>query len=200
MPDISQYSEEESLILQLKNGDGRAFEKIYRLYANRLYGNLLKLIKSETICQEILQDVFLKVWDSRKKIDTEKSFRSFLFKIGENKVFDYYRKAARDKRKQAEFISNALAACDSADDAIFAEEKSAILQKAIDALPAQRQQVFRLCKLEGKSYKEVSEQLGISVSTISDHIVKATKSIRDYFENNEQALMSLVMFTFLASK
>jgi len=200
LPDISQYSEEESLILQLKNGDGRAFEKIYRLYANRLYGNLLKLIKSETICQEILQDVFLKVWDSRKKIDTEKSFRSFLFKIGENKVFDYYRKAARDKRKQAEFISNALAACDSADDAIFAEEKSAILQKAIDALPAQRQQVFRLCKLEGKSYKEVSEQLGISVSTISDHIVKATKSIRDYFENNEQALMSLVMFTFLASK
>lgn len=200
MHDNSPYMDEKSLLAQIGRGDEQAFEKIYQTYAGRLYGNLLKLVKSESIAQEILQDVFLKIWDSRTTIDTEKSFRSFLFKIAENKVFDYYRKAARDKKKQAEFIANALAGYDPGDETIFAEEKSAILQKAIESLPAQRQQVFRLCKLEGKSYKEVSEQLGISVSTISDHIVKATKSIRDYFENNEQALMSLIAFAFLAGK
>ena len=62
------------------------------------------------------------------------------------------------------------------------DDNLAILQKAIEGLPPQRQQVFRLCKLEGKSYKDVSTLLGISVSTISDHIVKGTKSIRDYFD------------------
>ena len=65
----------------------------------------------------------------------------------------------------------------------WGEENLAILQKAVEELPPQRQQVFRLCKLEGKSYKEASEVLGISASTISDHIVKATKTIRDYFRN-----------------
>ena len=69
------------------------------------------------------------------------------------------------------------------------DEKSVLLQNAINKLPPQRQQVFRLCKLEGKSYKEVSELLGISLSTISDHIVKATKSIRNDLESINNAVL-----------
>ena len=72
------------------------------------------------------------------------------------------------------------------------EEKLAILQKAIDSLPPQRQQVYRLCKLDGKTYKEVSDLLGISVSTISDHIVKGTKTVREYFEKNNPSLLAFI--------
>jgi RNA polymerase sigma-70 factor (ECF subfamily) len=194
----SPYDEKELLLLLL-NGSEQAFEKIYKLYSTRLYGNLLKLVKSEAEAQEILQDVFLKIWDNRQRIDIDKSFRSYLFKIAENKVYDFFRKAARDKKREAQLISLATNDYIAAEELFMAEEKSAILQRAIDSLPPQRQQVFRLCKLEGKSYKQVSELLGISVSTISDHIVKATKSIRDYFENNEQALFSLFVIAFWAS-
>ena len=77
------------------------------------------------------------------------------------------------------------------------EEKSALLQNAVATLPAQRQQVFRLVKLERRSYKEVSEMLGISMSTISDHIVKATKSIRVQLGNINSTLLSLMIILWI---
>lgn len=196
---MTSSSDEKELLLLLLKGNEQAFEKIYQLYSTRLYGNLLKLVKSETEAQEILQDVFLKIWENRQRIDREKSFRSYLFKIAENKVYDFFRKVARDKKRAAQLIALATNEYVPVGELLQSDEKTAMLEKAIDALPPQRQQVFKLCKLEGKSYKEVSELLGISVSTISDHIVKATKSIRDYFENNDQALLSLFIVAFWAS-
>ena len=131
------------------NGSEQAFEKIYQLYSTRLYGNLLKLVKSETEAQEILQDVFLKIWENRQRIDREKSFRSYLFKIAENKVYDFFRKVARDKKRAAQLIALATNEYVPVGELLQSDEKTAMLEKAIDALPPQRQQVFRLCKLEG---------------------------------------------------
>lgn len=190
MTDLSAY-DEKGLLLQLKQGSEHAFEKIYTLYSARLYGNLLKLVKLEEEAKEILQDVFLKIWKEREHIDTEKSFRSYLFKIAENKVYDFFRKAARDKKKEVALMAIASPGYELAEEFLLTDQNAAILREAIESLPPQRQQVFRLCKLEGKSYKEVSELLGISTSTVSDHIVKATKSVREYFENHGQRLLNI---------
>src|SRR5215213_1242421 len=89
------FQEERDLLLMLRKGNEEAFEKIYQLYSPRLFGRLLKLVKSDAQAQEILQDVFLKLWEYRRSVDPEKSFHSFLFKIAENKVYDFFRKAAR---------------------------------------------------------------------------------------------------------
>lgn len=185
--------EEKDILLSLLEGNEQAFDKIYHLYSPRLFGKLMKLVKSETQAQEILQDVFLKIWEYRKSIDPEKSFRSFLFKIAENKVYDFFRKAVRDKKIESQLIALSTVNYNIVEEFRSDDEHLALLQKAIEFLPPQRQQVFRLCKLENKSYKEVSEILGISVSTISDHIVKATKAIRDYFEKNHHAMIAVVM-------
>jgi len=87
---LNSTQQEKDLLIELIYGNELAFEKIYRLYSPRLFGKLLKLVKSESQAQEILQDVFLKLWEHRKSIDPEKSFRSFLFKIAENKVYDFF--------------------------------------------------------------------------------------------------------------
>ena len=195
---MTSQNNEKEILLELLKGSEQAFEKIYKIYSGRLYGSLLKLVKSESEAQEILQDVFLKIWDNRQNIDVEKSFRSYLFKIAENKVYDFFRKAARDKKKEAELMAIASSESLPDEDLLLSDENATILQKAIESLPAQRQQVFRLCKLEGKSYKEVSELLGISVSTISDHIVKATKAIRSYFDN-EKGLLTLFIISCWAN-
>jgi len=196
---VTSLYDEKELLLQLLQGSEQAFERVYKIYSARLYGNLLKLVKSESEAQEILQDVFLKVWDNRQNIDIEKSFRSWLFKIAENKVYDFFRKVARDKKKKAQLLTIASSEYAPVEELLLTDENAAILQKAIESLPPQRQQVFRLCKLDGKSYKEVSELLGISVSTISDHIVKATKAIRSYFEDNAQAFLALFVISFWAN-
>ena len=77
---------EKEILTWLIEGDELAFQKIYRLYSPGLYGHLLRLVKSVPQTEEILQDVFLKVWEYRASIDPEKSFRAFLFKIAENKI------------------------------------------------------------------------------------------------------------------
>jgi RNA polymerase sigma-70 factor (ECF subfamily) len=195
MHEAAIYNEKE-LLAQLLLGNQQAFEIIYNQYSARLYGNLLKMVKSDAEAQEILQDVFLKVWTNRQQIDIEQSFRAYLFKIVENKVYDFFRKAARDKKRAAHLMATASAGYMHIEEMLLTKENASLLGKAIESLPPQRQQIFRLCKLEDKSYKEVSELLGISVSTISDHIVKATKSIRLYFENNEEALMGLFIISF----
>ncbi len=182
------------MLLLLKKSDEAAFKKIYELYSSRLSGYLLKLLKSETLVQEVLQDVFLKTWHNRQNIDTEKSFRSYLFRIAENLVYDLFRKAARDKKLKAEIISNASEYCEHVEEQMFAKENLHLLQNAVDALPPQRRQVFRLCKMEGKSYDEVNKLLGISTSTISDHIVKATKFLRAYLDINQ--IFVILIFAF----
>ena len=85
-------NEEKNILSELLEGNEHAFEQIYRLYSPRLFGRLMKLVKSEAQAEEILQEVFLKIWEHRNFIDPEKSFRSFLFKIAENKVYDFFEK------------------------------------------------------------------------------------------------------------
>jgi len=194
---LNLSQQEKNTLIELREGNERAFEKIYQLYSARLFGKLIKLVKSEWHAREILQEVFLKLWEHRKSIDPEKSFRSFLFKIAENKVYDFFRKVARDKNMASQLIALSTTNYNSFNLVDSDDEHLAILHKAIEALPLQRQLVFRLCKLEGKSYKEVSDSLGISISTISDHIVKGTKSIRDYFEKNNNSNLALLLILFI---
>jgi RNA polymerase sigma-70 factor (ECF subfamily) len=167
-------------ILALKNGDVEAFRLIYQHFAPRLYGNLLRLVKSEEIARELLQDIFLKIWEKHELIDPEKSLRAYLFQIAENQAYDFYRKAARNKKLQVKLTMAAIDTYSHVEETLISKEYHSLIQKAIDALPPRRQQIFRLCKIDGKSYEEVSLQLGISTSTIGDHIVKATRFIQKY--------------------
>ena len=99
-------SDEKEWLLLLKQGNEQAFEEIYNLYSSRLFGNIYRMVKSESTTQEILQDTFLKIWYNRASIDLDKSFRSYLFRIAENKVYDFFRKTTRDKKIRAQFQKN----------------------------------------------------------------------------------------------
>ncbi len=187
------YNEQE-LILLLQKGDESAFEKIYAQYSQRLLGALIKLVKSENLACELLQDVFIRVWNNREQIDPAKSFKSYLFRIAENLAYDLFRKIARDKRLQAELIARTCSSYNHVEEDLSNKENTQALQHLIIALPPQRRKIFSLVKLEGKTYAEVSELLNISPSTINDHVVKATKFIREQMCNNEASAISPLIF------
>jgi RNA polymerase sigma-70 factor (family 1) len=170
--------DEKILLFQLKVGEEKAFEQLYHLYSLRLYGFLLKLVKDEEIAQDLLQDVFIKIWNKRETIDPEKTFRSYLFRIAENNVIDFFRKAACDKKLQSKLTAACTEIYSHIEETIYSREHTSMLNQAVNQLPPQCRLVFTLCKLEGKSYKEVSQILGISVATISNHLQKASRSIR----------------------
>lgn len=181
------------LIQQLQQGSERAFTILYDKFSKQLYRNVLRLVKDEFIAQELLQDLFLKIWENRQSIKIEGSFKSFLFKVAENLVFMYFRKVAKDSRLIENLIRANIEFDINAEEIIISRQDQELLYAAIANLPPQRKQVYTLCKLEGKSYEEVSKELGISTSTISDHIVKANKTVKQFLQlNNGIALLFIV--------
>jgi len=155
-------------------------------------------LKSEDLACEVLQDVFVKVWNNRKNIDPAQSFRSYLFRIAENCVHDFFRKAARDKKLQEALIRNTCKDYNPVEDTVYMKERNRLLREAIEALPPKRRQIFQSVKIEGRSYEEVSHMLHVSVSTINDHIVKATKSIREDLERYHITVVG-ILFLYLVS-
>lgn len=188
---------EEELIGLLKAGDERAFSVIYDRYKERLAGNLYKLLKSEELTKEILQDLFLKIWDTREQLDPGKSFRSYLFKIGGNMVNDYYRRAARDRNMRDKMILASTELYSHIEEQLFTKENAEMLQRAVDQMPPQRRQVFTLCKLEGKSYKEVEQIMGINAKTINSHLFQANKFLKQYFTPKSGTAMAMVLGAIL---
>ncbi|SEM74636.1 RNA polymerase sigma factor [Mucilaginibacter sp. P25] len=181
------------LVIAIKNGDEIAFEKFYDIHSRNLYSRILRIIKDEEIVQEILQDVFLKIWTKRDTLDPEKPIKAYLFKIAENLVYKHFRKIAQDQRLIEQLIENNIDYVLPVEDKIIESETKILINKAIESLPPQRKIVFTLCRLEEKSYKEVSELLGISVYTINDHLVKANKSIKQYFLANQHLALLVII-------
>lgn len=187
-------SEDRNIIL-LKSGNSQALTLVYDQYSPHLYAKILSMVKDADIAQELLQDVFLKVWHNRERIDPSQSFQAWIFTIAVNIVYDYYRKLSRDTKIQQEMMQNFTAMYYANDDYII-DERRDLLNKALVKLPPQRLLVFKMCKIEGLSYQEVAEKLNISTSTVSNHLVKATKAIKDHIFNSPEILLLLISYRF----
>ena len=169
---------EDELFSHVKAGDKNAFEQLYRDHSGGIYCNLRKLTRDDELARELLQDVFLKVWEKKAAFKPDKPFRFYLFRMAKNSVADFYRKVKRDKQLLQNLQLFASEITHQPIESVAAGTEEEQLLRVIETLPPQRRKVFILCKLEGKSYEEVSHLLGITTSTIGDHIVKGTKYIK----------------------
>lgn len=177
---LDSFYNEQELLIRLKAGDKAAFTRLYELHSRSLYLNLLKLLKSELAAEEILQDIFLIVWEKRETIAINSSIKSYMFRIAVNKTHDFFRTLKRDRKLNDHIRVLSSGKCAEQVDKIPEGEDAMLLNIAMESLSIRRKEVFYLCKIQGKSYQEVSQLLGISTSTINDHIVKATHTIRDF--------------------
>lgn len=167
---------ENEKLTQLSSGCEIAFGAIYNHYSPCLYKKITHIIKDEIIAQEIVQEVFIIVWEKRASIDTSKCFSAYLSCIVTNKCYDYFRRCSKERKLTSKL--NEHAEYLSIEEKLINKENSLLLTKVIQLLPPKRRLIFSLCKLEGKTYDDVSQQLGVSSSTISDHIVKANQFIK----------------------
>lgn len=190
---ISEEVKYNFLIDQLRQGCHLAFTQLYHQYNKQLYRSILYLVKDEDIAEEILQDLFLKIWIIREDLDPEKSFKSFLYQVGINMVYKYFREVAKDQRLVDQLKIKFTELDTFAEEVIINKENLNLLNSAIESLPPKRKQIFILCKIEGKSYEEVSLQLGISTGTIQSQIVKANKVVKAFFIANHDLLLVLMV-------
>lgn len=196
VPDVHT---EKALLIALKNSDQAAFEQLYHRYKRPIYYNLHKLVHLREVAEELTQDTFLKVWQQRRILDVEKSFQAFLRRIAGNLAVDFYRRAAQDKKLREHLLNFATEHYDPVEIHMNLRENHTAIHVAMEKLPPRRREVFALCKLEGKSYAEAAQLLGISAGTVNDHIVKATKFLREELLRNNPdfcRLLLLIAFSF----
>lgn len=188
---------QKSLIIRLKQGDEQAFNDLYSAYSKPMYLKILKMVKSKDITDELVQELFIKIWDNRSKIDTEKSFQSFIYTIAQNMVYNYFRKVASDNNLIESLLLRNTYHELNAEELLLKKESALLLQQAIDQLSPQRRQAFNLCKIEGKSYEEASQLMGVSVATINSHITQSLQVIRAYILKHQDKTL-LVIGLYLA--
>lgn len=171
-------SEESEILFRLKAGDHRAFEEIYHTYKRPLIGNMLRMLRSPELVEEQVQELFLRIWNGRATIDPSKPFKAYLFRIAANMTKNVFRKMAYDKQMRSTLLPIEQQVYSHIEEQITSNESKQFLDYLLEKLPPQRRMVFTLCKLEGKSYREVGEMLNISENTVNDHIRKANVTLR----------------------
>lgn len=187
------------LLLQLKQGDEAAFNTLYLTYSKQLYKKINRLVKNEFVADELLQDLFLKVWEKKAAIRPEESFAAFLYTVANNLVFDYFRKISKDKRLHARLLINAVDYYLHTEEALIGKETSGMIKEAIAGLSESRRKVFLLCKIEGKSYQEAAAILGISIATVNSHMVNSIRFIKEHLYKNQDISALIIISAVLSA-
>jgi len=160
-----------------------------------LYRKILQVVKDGAVAEELLQDLFLKLWQKRNTINPDLSFNAYVYTIVNNLVYDYLRKVSHDKRLIARLILDSVDHYLHSEEQLSAKETSKAIQEAISKLTQQQQQVFTLCKIEGKSYEEAGRILGISTATVNSHIVNSKRYIKAYLEKNLELTLTIIILS-----
>ncbi len=197
------YNIEQDYLLQneVSKGDQQAFTVLFDRYHNRLFHFILNLVKSREVAEELVMDVFLKLWLSRDMIGSIENFDGFLFKIAYNKSIDFFRAASKDKTiTEIIWERIEIPAQSYADAPLLMQEYENKLREAIDMLPPQRRKVFDMSRDEGLSHSKIADTLGISKNTVANTIVEAKQFIKSYLEKHYGLAGLVVLIAYLLTE
>lgn len=180
---MTETKSNKDLLMLLKKGDVIAFDNIYAIYSKRLYGFVLRYVKQKEDAEGIVQEVFIKIWETRNKIDIYSSFDSFIFTIAYNTTINLLRKRIsehkyHDRLKSVQQITEA----DEIIDEIYFKEINTQLQLLLDKLTPRQKEIFQLSRDKGLTHEEIAKKLDISVNTVKNHMVSTLAFIKSHID------------------
>ena len=159
-------------------GDERSFEMLYKMFSNRVCFLSRKYFLSDEEAEEVVQEVFLKVWKHRRQIDSEKSFPAYIKKITNNSLSNRLQRKVVERKFQQPLLAQQPVGLNATQQAVEFQELQQNLERSISSLPPKRKEIFRLSREKGLSSKEISAKLGISKRTVDDHLTKSLQFLR----------------------
>ena len=196
MDKVFTISDTEDIIHRLKKNEEPAIDELYAYFYPRLYRFSKSILKIEHEIDDVIQEVFVKIWLNRHKIGKAETFNSFIFTITKNEVLNLIRSKVKDRTFRDELFKRSVAKEYHDQDNIEFNEIKACIDKSIAGLPERRSLVFNLSRNEGLSNKEIAKQLNISEKTVEDHITHALKSVRGSMKEMEFIFL-LYFYLFL---
>lgn len=185
---------DQELISKLKKGSEKAFTVLYEKYWSKVYHFSRIYLTSESEIEEVVQEVFVKVWEARQFLREEDSFQGFLFILTRNLIFNQFRRSFNENAYKLTVLSSAVKHYDIESEINTADLED-FLKRMIRELPPRQQEVFNLSRNEHLTYKEIAAELGISEKTVERHINEALKFLRKNL--NLYLIFSLNLSIFL---
>ncbi|WP_448701137.1 RNA polymerase sigma-70 factor [Mucilaginibacter sp. AW1-3] len=187
---------EHDLLTGVASGDENAFRQLFTLYHHRLGAYIYNLTDSMELAEEIVQDVFLKIWINRDVLANIKSFKAYLFVVSKNHALNCLRKVARERSHATEWDDNVVNAIAVEEDEQY-NRYDGLLDKAINNLPPQQKKVYMLSRQQHLKYKEIAAKLNISAETVKKHLQVSIASITSYVQANiDLAALLVTAFYF----
>jgi RNA polymerase sigma-70 factor (ECF subfamily) len=171
--DPKDYVQDQQLIKNLQKGDLAAFDTLFYFFEPRLYAFSMKLTNSTEDSKEVVQEVFLKIWEKREWIDPTKNFGSLLFTVAKNLIYNKAKHQAYAFAYREYLSLNANPLDNSTENLLNYNELDSLILAACNQLPPVRREVFRLSRIEGLSNNEIAVKLETSTSNVKNHIYKA---------------------------
>lgn len=186
---------ENQLVGRLKKDDVAAFDSLFNTYGTKLFAFAQKYLKSESESEELVQDVFVKIWENRKNLKTDLSFKSYLFTIALNQIRKHFNKRATalEYLQQVQGVETELD-----NHVVEAIDYASVLKRIeeiVEQFPERKKQIFQKSRSEGKSSKEIAAELGIAIGTVDNQISEALRIIRETLKKEDLAfLLFLALF------
>ncbi|SEW49823.1 RNA polymerase sigma factor [Chitinophaga arvensicola] len=199
MSSDSDYIEND-LLRRIADGDEVAFTELYNRYWKKVYTYLLRMTKSHEIAEELLYDIFTKLWTGRELITDIRNMDAFLSKVAYNKAISFFRYTAT-QRKMQELVAGQMADLyveDTADKLLDGEARQ-LLQEAIRQLSPQRKLVFTLSREQGLTHEQIARQLNLSTQTVKKTMSHALQSIREFLHKRGLE-SSLLLYFYLETR
>jgi RNA polymerase sigma-70 factor (family 1) len=190
---LNSNSDQSKLLYELSQGNELAFTKLYNEYKNVVFSTALKITKSRMLAEEVVQDVFLKIWQNHKNLAEITNIENYLFIISRNHIFDMIKKIARDTSLVVDSNYKNTSTNDT-EDAIKDDQYNIILNQIVDQLPPQQQKIYKMAKWDGLSHQKIGEDLGISTETVKKHMAQALKFVRTKISPYMNMFMTLFLF------
>jgi RNA polymerase sigma-70 factor (ECF subfamily) len=168
------------LISRVAQGDKDAFTLLFHAYKDKLFSFVHDITGSTAKAEDIVQEVFLKIWEKQHHLSQIDNFNAYLFRMCRNYAIDQFRKLNREILLHSSLLQQDNISMAGADEAVLQKELRQKLQEAVDQLPPQQKRVFILHKEKGFKLLEIAEELDLSVSTVQNHLFRAVGNIRHY--------------------
>ncbi|MFA5327469.1 MAG: RNA polymerase sigma-70 factor [Prolixibacteraceae bacterium] len=188
---------DEALVKRFANGDMKAFDSIYTVFNSRLQNFIFTLIKTETETEDLVHEVFVKVWENKDKLKSYASFDAYLFTIAYNTTISFLRKKAKSIA-YIEYVKSIQAEADEPDfiEGLNREDIDEKINLLIEKMPPRQREVFKMRHFRNSSYKEIALALNISVNTVENHLAKAHKYLKEDLGKNYLPVLLVIHLFF----
>lgn len=189
---VSLSYDEKDLLGQIAQGDENAFRQLFYMYHQQLAIHVFRLTQSVELAEEIVQDVFLKIWTNRETLTYVHHFKAYLFVVSKNQTLNALRQLAKERKNKEEWQKG--------NTILYEQQQSedntdyyGLIDQAIEQLPPQQQKVYCLSRHKRLKYQEIAQQLNLSRETVKKYMQLAIASIGTYIRSNTEAFLLLLL-------